>query len=218
MNPWTELPSTSPFVLPGDAESIRRFNVRASHEHTVHLEIVPEPFLGEPLAPVVLLNLNPGFVESGRVVHHDPVFNAAAVANLRHSHPGYPFYLLDPSLPSPGQDWWNRKLRVLIEKAGLHSVASKVFVVEIHGYHSRKFSSALALPSQRYSRQLVLDAIARGATMVVMRGRRPWESLVPELRSLDSMVFVRNFQNPTISPGNCPEAFAQVLAAVRGAA
>lgn len=217
MNPWTNLPASAPFVLPNDAEAIERFNAKVARDYTIHLEIVPEPFLGNPLAPLVLLNLNPGFVETDRTVHLDPTFNAAAVANLGHRHPAYPFYLLDPAFPSPGQDWWKRKLRVLIEEVGLQAVASNLFVVEIHGYHSRRYSSALRLPSQAYTRQLVLDAIARDATIVVMRGRRARNSLVPELLSLSSVAFVRNIQNPAISPRNCPDSFARILASVRSA-
>jgi hypothetical protein len=217
MNPWTHLPASAPFVLPIDAEAVERFNAKASRDHAIHLEIVPEPFLGNPLAPVVLLNLNPGFVETDRTVHLDPAFNAAAVANLRHQHPEYPLYLLDPAFSSPGQDWWKRKLRVLIEEVGLHAVASNLFVVEIHGYHSRKYSGGLRLPSQRYTQELVRAAIAREATMVVMRGRRAWNALIPELFNIPSIAFLRNVQNPTISPGNCPDSFGHIVAAVRTA-
>jgi hypothetical protein len=217
MNPWTDLPASAPFLLPIDVEAVERFNAKASRDHAVHLEIVPEPFLGNPLAPVVLLNLNPGFVETDLTVHLDPAFNAGAVANLRHQHPEYPLYLLDPAFPSPGQDWWKRKLRVLIEEVGLRAVASNLFVVEIHGYHSRKYSGALRLPSQPYTRELVLAAIARQATIVVMRGRRAWNALVPELSGLTSIAFLRNVQNPTISLGNCPDSFARILAAVKTA-
>jgi hypothetical protein len=214
-NPWTVLPSLPPFVLPKDAEAIARFNARASLDHALHLDIVPEPFLGNPEAPVLLLNLNPGFIEADIPAHRNRDFRAAAFENLEHRHPEFPFYLLDPAFPSPGQDWWKRKLRLLIEEVGLHSVASNVFVVEIHGYHSQRFAPGLGLPSQAYTRRLVLDAISREATVVVMRGRRVWEFLVPELSGLSSVVYIRSVQNPVISPKNCPESFEGILAAVK---
>lgn len=99
-NPWNLLPSAAPFVLPVDARAIQDFNRRARPEHIIHPEIVPEPYLGNPKVPVVLLNLNPGFVDTDRTVHLNPRFNAAAVANLQHRHPEYPFYLLDKLLCS----------------------------------------------------------------------------------------------------------------------
>jgi hypothetical protein len=216
-NPWHILSKSAPFVLPADATAIAQFNLSARPDHAIHLEIVPEPFLGNPSAPVVLLNKNPGFVESGRQVHLESAFNAAAIANLEHRHPGYPFYLLDPGHPSPGQDWWRPKLRALIEAVGLRSVAANVFVAELHGYHSKSFSSRLHVPSQAYTRQLVVNALARGATFVVMRGMQEWQALVPELGRNPSLVEVVNPRNPAISPRNCPELFERILARVRRA-
>jgi hypothetical protein len=213
MNPWLSLPHSPPFVLPEDAPNVSEFNARARPPHHLHLEIVPEPYLGNPTAPVVLLGLNPGFSDTDVPVHEDPRFNGAARANLRHEHPEYPFYLLDPALPSPGQRWWLQRLRKFIEAAGLRAVASNVFVMEIHGYHSRQFASQLSLPSQRYTKALVRAAIERGARIVLMRGKRVWEELVPELRSAPVSI-VRNVQNPSISPGNLPEAFDELVSAV----
>jgi hypothetical protein len=214
-NPWHSLSKSAPFVLPIDVAAIAQFNLSARPDHSIHLEIVPEPFLGNPSAPVILLNKNPGFVESGRKVHFDPAFNAAAVANLEHRCPDFPFYLLDPDLPSPGQDWWKPKLRALIEIAGLRAVASNMFIIELHGYHSKTFSSRLHVPSQGYTRHLVLEALARGATFVVMRGKREWQALVPELRHYPSLAVVGNPQNPAISPRNCPDSFAGILSRIR---
>ncbi len=219
MNPFRSLTRSAPFLADIDAEAIKRFNAKAPDHHRVHLEIVPEPYLGNPLASVVLLNLNPGFVDDDRNVHNDEAFNAAARANLTHEHPDYPFYLLDPAFPSPGQEWWRRKLRTLI--AAVESdpsrplrVASQVFVAELHGYHSRRFSARLQVPSQEYTKHLVRAAIDRGATFVVMRGRKNWISLVPELAHA-SVAHVRNVQNPAISPANLPDAFDKIVAALR---
>jgi hypothetical protein len=218
MNPWSNLPSNEPYVLPLDGPPIEVFNRRAKANHVIHLEVVPEPFLGDPIAPVVLLNLNPGYVEDDREVHHDPAFNVAARANLLHAHTAWPLYLLDPSLPSPGQDWWRKKLAALIAAVGsMHVVASRVFVAEVHGYHSRRFHHGLRIPSQRYTFSLVEDAIERGAKIVAMRGMHVWLREVPRLASVP-LIQLRNPQNPCISPRNCPESFDEIARAVRGAA
>lgn len=60
VNPWISLPASALFVLSRDAEAIEAFNAGASESHAIHLEVIPEPFIGLPDAPVVLLNLNPG--------------------------------------------------------------------------------------------------------------------------------------------------------------
>ena len=48
-------------MLREDADEIERFNAKARYDHAFHLDLIPEPFIGNPAAPVVLLNLNPGF-------------------------------------------------------------------------------------------------------------------------------------------------------------
>ena len=60
-NPWRELPCQPPFLLPCDAASVEQFQASGPAEaHRLHLELLLEPFLGRPHAPVVLLNLNAG--------------------------------------------------------------------------------------------------------------------------------------------------------------
>jgi hypothetical protein len=217
-NPWHDLPNQSPFVLPQDEPLITRFNQRASPDHYFHLDIVPEPYLGNPVAPVVLLNLNPGFSDDDVATHLKPSFHAAARANLLHTYTPYPFYLLDPELPSPGRDWWLRKLRALIQRVGLRSVANAVFVAEVHGYHSRRYHHQLApFPSQQYTQHLVRAAIGHDALILIMRGARFWRALLPELANRSSVGELRNVQNVTISPGNCPEFFENIIGAIQRA-
>ena len=62
-NPWLSLPEKAPFVLECDKQSILDFNSRAKPQYWIHLEELPEPYTGNPLANIVLLNLNPGFYE-----------------------------------------------------------------------------------------------------------------------------------------------------------
>ena len=59
-NPWVDLPEESPFVLHGDAAAIARFNARANERHRIRLDVLPEPFIGRPDAPLVLLNRTAG--------------------------------------------------------------------------------------------------------------------------------------------------------------
>lgn len=66
-NPWKHLPGQPPYVLPADAPAISSFNQGVSDEHQIRLELLPEPYLGDPDAPIILLSLNPGFSELFRV-------------------------------------------------------------------------------------------------------------------------------------------------------
>lgn len=212
-NPWKTLSVSAPFTAGEDLATTEAFDRGASEVHRLRFDLVPEPYLGNPRAPVVLLNGNPGYPADGIVPDFGPRFERAAMANLSHAHPDWPFYLLDPRLPSIGGDWWRRRLRALADAVGgYESVAQHVFVAETHGYHSIRYKP-ISLPSQQYTRRLVLQAIDRNAVVIIMRSKRVWLELVPELQQ--ACVFsLRNVQNVTVSPGNCPAGFRAAVAAI----
>jgi len=74
-NPWTDLPATAPFVLPCDKEAIEAFNASAKPDHTIHTEVLPAPFVGNPTAPIVLLNLNPGYTKQHKQFVEDKYYS-----------------------------------------------------------------------------------------------------------------------------------------------
>lgn len=214
-NPWLDLSETAPFALASDVEAIARFNNRAGTNTSIHLELLPEPFLGDPAAPVVLLGLNPGYSPEDLVHHGSPDFVSLSRQNLRHEHNQYPFYLLNPDITAPGRLWWERKLSRLINARGREAVAQKVLCVEYFPYHSRGFAhSKLSLPSQRYSFHLVRNAIKRNAIVVVLRSEKLWRDALPELVNYRQLYRLRNVQNVTITPNNCPDGYDSILAAL----
>lgn len=213
-NPWIDLPAFAPYVLKEDLEAIDRFNTSAKSEHYIHTSVMPEPHLGDPNAPVVLLNLNPGYSEQDEETHSNAEFADACRKCALHDAQDYPFYLLNPAFPGGGFDWWSKKLKPLIAEFGRESVARKVFCVEFFPYHSIKFAhDKLAVSSQQYSSWLVEQAIARDAVIVAMRGMRFWEKLVPDLHAYGNLFKLNSAQNVTISQRNCPEGFPKILEA-----
>jgi hypothetical protein len=213
-NPWLELPEAAPYVLETDFPAIEAFNHRARTEYRIRMEIVPEPFLGRPGAPVVLLNLNPGFTEDDIELHKKSSFLESSLKCLRHEPQPYPFYLLDPLNDGPGHRWWSRKLRPLVERFDAKHVAQNVLCVELFPYHSLKFGVAtLRVPSQHYSFDLVREALRRDALIVAMRSLRLWNEAVPGLESHPRLCTTRSAQNPTISERNC-DRFSEILRAL----
>ncbi len=213
-NPWSDLPETPPFVLPSDERAVAAFNARSRPEHFLHLELIPEPFLGSPDAPIVLLNLNPGFDgRETRFDSNDAFFVQLSRNNLLHREQDFLFYLLNPRISgSLGYQWWARKLREPILAAGARKVARKVLCIEYFPYHSvryKQFSSPLQ--SQLYSFHLARQAVARGALIVIMRGNAAWFDAVPELRSCPDAYSLNSAQNVTISLRNCPEGFPKIV-------
>ena len=217
-NPWLALPLIAPYVLDSDRAAIEIFNIHASEQHRIRTEIVPEPFLGSPDAPVVLLNLNPGFTEHDLQLHKRPQFVESSRKCLRHESQPYPFFLLDPANDGPGHRWWSRKLRPLIDRFGARHVAQNVLCVELFPYHRVRFGGAkLRLPSQPYSFHLVESALDRRALVVFMRSKRLWIAAVPRLEGYGRICTTRSVQNPTISERNC-ERFGEIVEALNGVA
>jgi hypothetical protein len=212
----------APFVLPEDEAEVRRFNTRVTADKMLHLEILPEPFLGDPSAPVVLLNLNPGWN-----AQHDPINHArsdfirANNANLRHEPSEYPFYLLDPHLLPYRTLWWERRLASLISETSLRAVAQNVLCVEYFPYHSKRFKGGKTLPSQLYSFALVSAAIERKAVILLMRAKRRWLEAVPKLYGYENLYEASSVQSAYVSRRNYNrtgrEGFDHALAAIRSA-
>lgn len=213
MNPWIKLPQVSPFVLPEDAVSVGSFNPVAKPEHSLDTNLLPEPFLGRPDAPVVLLNLNPGWSSEDAAWHARPDFARLCRENLLHQQAEYPFYLLNPSIAdAPGARWWRAKLGAAIKSSDLATVASSFLCVEYFPYHSRSYGSGTPrVPSQAYGFELVRRALDRGAVIVLMRSRKRWFHAVPELACYRRLYCLRSPQNVSLSQRNCPDGFPEIL-------
>lgn len=207
-NPWHLLPTEPPFVLETDASDINNFNRTSRPEKLYDLSLLPEPFFGQPDAPVVLLALNPGLNPSDAAVHAQKEFVAQARRSLSHNLAPYPFLHLQPDLSTPGALWWRRIAGPLIQATSFDAVAKGILCVQYFPYHSHSFSSSSPnVPSQEYSWNLVRAAINRNAEIVVMRSWRLWASAVPELLTHTKVHHVRNPRNPSLSPGNLGASF-----------
>jgi hypothetical protein len=215
INPWLQLSEIAPFVLEHDAPAIATFNHLAKPDLFIHLELLPEPFLGNPLAPVVLLGLNPGYSPDDITHHQREQFAAISRSNLHHRDIEYPFYLLNPALDAPGGKWWAQRLSRLIAAKGRKAVAQRVLCIEYFPYHSRRFAHAkLRVPSQDYSMQLLRNAIRRDAIIVIMRAEKLWLGSVPELAQAKYTYRLNSVQNTTISLNNCPNGYTHILDAL----
>lgn len=99
-----DLALEAPFVLDTDSDKIARYNARARDEHQVRKDAWPFPFMGNPEAPIVLLNLNPGYKASDVLWQDNDALKHAYRANLRHDEAEYPFYAArSPISRSPWQ-------------------------------------------------------------------------------------------------------------------
>lgn len=216
-NPWKSLPREQPFVLESDKSQVLLFNNKVENRYKIHLELLPEPYLGNPNAEIVLLSLNPGFAKDDVTFHRfDNNFKASSRINLLHGEQEYPFFFLDPKIVRVrGRRWWDRKLGRLVDLYGARTVANHVCCVEFFPYHSEKYRTiGSPLPSQQYTFYLVRKAIERKALIVFLRSRKRWVEAVPELASY-GFFELNSPQNAIVTRNNLPEGFERIMEALK---
>ncbi len=210
-NPWIHLPQNPPYVLPSDAPQVDAFNHRhrENDQRLLRLDVRAEPYIGALDAPIVLLNLNPGYVPEDRLMNDDPDGKALWQSNVLHESLEYPFYVLDPRISwAPVAAWWRETLNALIAISDTQTVARNVLCIEYFPYHSRQDPGFPGLlPSQRYGFTLVDQAIDRGAVILVTRAARVWMEQVPRLIGYGRAFKSANPRRVIISPGYYPEGF-----------
>ena len=212
-NPWYALPLSGDFVHPADLESLAAFNQTAHCEHRFDLSLYPEPFLGSPTAPIVVLALNPGWSPQDAQCHAQPVFAEKARRSLMHTLEPYSFLHLQPNADWPGARWWLQRTRELVEATNLKAVATGLLCIEYVPYHSMSYSRRTpALQSQEYSVSLVRSAMAREAEIVVMRSRAIWFNAVPGLEKYKHLHICRSPQAAYLSRRNVGADWPRLLA------
>jgi hypothetical protein len=202
-NPWLRLPAQPPFVLPEDEENIHKFNAGAPENYRIQIsDFLPEPFVGDPTSPVLLLSNNPGISK-----HSDYRKQPELMTRIRDcislKKTACPFFYLAPDYPSP---WWRQKLKCLVQRFGDDVVARSVCNVVFFPYVSKKFKHVRCqLESQQFTFSLVSKAIERGAMIVLMRkGQlKHWMRKVSGLGDYYKLILLRNPQMPAVSPKNC---------------
>ena len=177
-NPWLTL-KDKPYVYSGDRHDIDVFNSKLKDaSYRIELDVVPEPFIGSPDAPIWLLNLNPG-LDPSELEHTAAVIEMQKrSAALQASE----FWCLDAAFShTAGYRWWTKRCRELIGGYGLKVIQTNLFCVEMFPYHSTRFKQPKWLPSQDFTIMLVKSACKANKDFIVMRAEREWLKRVPEL-------------------------------------
>ncbi len=216
-NPWLSLPESSPFVIVDDEQIILEYNKSLKEKHredrNVHLEVFPEPYAGNPLAKIILLNLNPGYYPRNEEFGNGTAdFRRLWRANLSHEKQEYPFYHLDPRLKrTPGGVYYRPKFRQPIEEFGEKRLAEEFLVVEYFPYTTKRgIGSKCCIPSQEYGFYLVREAMRRNAIIIQMRSKMIWQEALPGLKSYPCYFELRSVQNTAISEKNCPDGYPEI--------
>jgi hypothetical protein len=179
-NPWRDLSFKRPYVLLEDHAAIEEANKKNDNwEFQYHLELLPDPYIGNLEAPVVLFSLNPGYTRAkqGDANCNDDWWHAnsqdlhdAYRRNFREERSLYPMFFLDPIFANnPGGRYWNKKLGDLIALCGREKVAKALLTIEFFPYHSHKFRGGCHVPSQKFALYQIQRAMERKATIILVR-------------------------------------------------
>ena len=173
-----------------------------------HLELWPEPFVGNPNAMVYLLNGNPGYTaEIDELFANDMGFQSLVKNSIVHKPTsGYNdfFYYFDNITCNgethPGCDWWMKRTKQLRSVLGRNP---RLFNVEFCPYHSKNANNIPDyLPSYDYTNQLVINAISDNKIIVVMRMVNRWIRRIPQLMNYPNLYRLLNYRNVSLTSGN----------------
>jgi hypothetical protein len=242
-NPWLQVPTMAPFVLGCDLERVEDYNRGGppGDRRLLVKRLMPEPYIGDLNAPVLLLSNNPG---AGDGTRHRATskFQEQIRANLHQSLVEYPFIYLADGLTTtnPNMRWWEKRVKCLLRHNGnkrlaamvekkclkhlghvprqftLSELSRSLLNVVYFPYASKKYPRFKGtLRSQEFGFNLVREAMNRQALIVFLRSPRKWHETIPELKAYPRRCEVSNFQNPTLNPGNlAADDFLSVVDAI----
>jgi hypothetical protein len=171
-NPWAQLGTTPPYVLPEDMPAAVPYQLHAR---------LPEPWQG-PIwtARAVLLLLNSGH----SVADLDDMGRPEVVDELRAQLDGdRPFFaVLDGWADTASAKYWRPRLAKVIDEVGQDAVASGFAIAQAVPYASSyQLHHRGRITSAAFTAHLVAQAAERGAMVILARGIAEWRSLAPAL-------------------------------------
>lgn len=212
-NPWKDLPAVAPYVLPCDSSTVADYKQR--YPGFIADDLLPQPFVGNPVAPVVLLLANPGVsVEDSQLEKDNAAFSTYLRSSVCDPVDGQHHAHLHEALASgPGYAWWIKRVGDLQTKCG--PLSQKLLVLQRVPYHSKKYPGGLDnLPSFAYTEFLLKTAVARKALIICGRKRKSWEKVLGS--DAWTMVHLKNPRAAFLTPRNMPDdAYRQLVEVLR---
>ena len=204
-NPWINLSYEGlEYVLLEDKAPILEFNeTRKREENKFHLEVPPEPYLGNPDAPVVVLAKCPGYMDEDKpFMLANEHFRTAMKNTLLHQSQEFPIYYLNPTFrTSPGANYWIKKMKGLLEFRSLRSLANNIFILNYFPYKCKTANSFPTIPSIMYSKYLLEKAMARQAVIILSSGTSQWHKIT-NIENYPYLITPNSQITGSLGPGN----------------
>jgi hypothetical protein len=166
----------------------------------------------------LVLLANPAYLPGSDIDEETPEIRHLFDLSRRHLLTDTPLVYFRPELQkTQGYEWWAKRLNRLIEAAGLEVVTNQLFSVEWHAYKSQNYKrNKSPFATQEYTRWLVLEAMSRGAHIILGRSENEWLSAIEGLSRYKKLVRLNSVQNAAITSKNMPEGkFKEIVEAIK---
>lgn len=202
---WDTIPNSPPYVLNEDKEKVLKYNLTCKNpDLQLRLDLLPEPFIGNIKSKIYILSLNPGFNDKNIEEHKNKQFIDTIKCNYLNEIKDFPFYYLNPNFKEfSGSKWWLSKLNPLIKHSSIEQVSKSICCLELFPYHSKKYNhNNIILKGLNFSIRIIKKGIEENKLIIIMRSRKLWENIIPELKQYKKLIVLKNPQNVVISEKN----------------
>ena len=218
-NPWLSYDpaQNAPKFHELDEAHVKEFNM-AMHEPNYKLaeHLEPFPFTGNQKANVLVLLANPGISEIQTDVSFriHPEYAKQNLRCLRHQNAEtYIEWIYSQDNPERESDWLIPRIRYLVKDTSINKVSRGLFLMNYHAYNSVSwYPIPFTFETQRYSFQLVSDAMKRNALIIMRRNELGWFTAIPGLSKYKNRVSFKSSRSVHISRPNLgDEAYEELL-------
>ena len=218
-NPWLDFQISESMIHELDRDSVKNHNSKVEGKYRFLTHLAPEPWIGNPKAEVLVLLANPGATAgdlSGKPQKNADLINKLSLSNLKGELTEYPHFFFDPQLVgTDGYVWYAKRFKHLIHATSQRNLAKKVLSCELVPYHSFSWKKPNIMPgTQKYTFNLVKQAMERDAIILIGRGKKDWFENVPGLEKYSKYFQPASAQCAYISPNNYGKNFNKILEAV----
>ena len=219
-NPWKSFEISSSMIHEKDREAFLLHNARVPRDYQFLDHLAPEPWIGNTQANVLVLLANPGATRDdvrNKRQKLAGLINQLSISNLRGELKEYPHFFFDPRLEgTDGYIWYSKRFAHLIKETSAKNVSQKILSCELVPYHSFSWRKPRVLPpTQKYTFDLVSQAMERNAVILIGRGRAEWFKNVPGLEKYKKYFQPASAQCAYISPKNYGKNFLKILDAIQ---
>ena len=179
--------------------------------NSLHLELFPEPFEGNPNAPIYLLGGNPGYDKHDIYWCKGSDTESQSYLQLMRNnieHKTEHFVFFERSIQNhKGSKWWNKRI--------CDDLKNMIFNIEFFPYHSKKMNglrdfldqpSAKCLPSNKYVDSLIHNAIKERKVIIITRLEKYWieriSQFYKDIRRYKNLYILLNHQSAIVGNGN----------------